>query len=73
LAQASELSDHSAIAVVPLVLGLRLLALIFSLANAALLAYRVRVENESLVWAARVPRGPEALTASTLANGYSRR
>ena len=39
------------IAVVPLALGLPLFALIFSLANAALLAYRIRVENEALAWA----------------------
>ena len=39
------------IAVVPLALGLPLLALVFSLLNAALLAYRIRVENGALVWA----------------------
>jgi len=36
------------IAVVPLALGLPLFALIFSAANAALLAYRIRFENEAL-------------------------
>jgi methyltransferase len=36
------------IAVVPLALGLPVFALIFSTANAALLAYRIRVENEAL-------------------------
>ena len=36
------------IAVVPLALGLPLFALIFSAANAALLAYRIRIENEAL-------------------------
>ena len=36
------------IAVVPLALGLPLFALIFSPANAALLAYRIRIENEAL-------------------------
>jgi methyltransferase len=41
------------IAVVPLALGLPGFALIFSIANAALLAYRIRVENEALAWAAR--------------------
>ena len=41
------------IAVVPLALGLPGLALIFSIANAGLLAYRIRVENEALAWAAR--------------------
>ena len=39
------------IAVAPLSLGLPLFALGFSLANAALLAYRVRVENAALAWA----------------------
>ena len=41
------------IAVVPLALGLPLFALIFSAANAALLAYRIRIENEALAWAAQ--------------------
>jgi len=41
------------IAVAPLALGLPLLALIFSAANAALLAGRIRVENEALAWAAQ--------------------
>ncbi len=41
------------IAVVPLALGLPVLALIFTLANAAMLAYRIRVENQALAWAAR--------------------
>jgi methyltransferase len=36
------------IAVVPLALGLPLFALVFSLANAAMLAYRIRVENQAL-------------------------
>jgi methyltransferase len=36
------------IAVVPLALGLPLFALIFSAADAALLAYRIRIENEAL-------------------------
>ncbi len=39
------------IAVVPLALGLPVFALIYSLANAALLAYRIRIENEALAWA----------------------
>ena len=39
------------IAVVPLALGLPLFALVFSLANAALLVYRIRVENKALAWA----------------------
>ena len=41
------------IAVVPLALGLPLFALVFTLANGALLFYRVRVENRALAWAAR--------------------
>lgn len=41
------------IAVVPLALGLPVYALIFSAANAALLAYRIRMENEALAWAAQ--------------------
>lgn len=41
------------IAVVPLALGLPIYALIFSLANAVLLAYRVRIENAALARAAQ--------------------
>jgi methyltransferase len=41
------------IAVVPLALGLPAFALIFSIANAALLAYRIRIENEALAWASQ--------------------
>jgi methyltransferase len=41
------------IAVVPLALGLPVVALIFSIANAALLLYRIRIENEALAWAAQ--------------------
>lgn len=41
------------IAVVPLALGLPLFALVFSIANAALLVYRIRIENEALAWAAQ--------------------
>lgn len=40
------------IAVVPLALGMPLFAAVFSLANVALLAYRIRAENQALVWAA---------------------
>ena len=39
------------IAVVPLALGLPVFALIFSAANAVLLTYRIRVENQALAWA----------------------
>jgi methyltransferase len=41
------------IAAVPLALGLVMLAVGFTLANAALLACRIRVENQALAWAAR--------------------
>jgi methyltransferase len=41
------------IAVVPLALGLPVLALIFSIANAALPLYRIRVENEALASATK--------------------
>src|SRR5450830_403068 len=61
------------IAVVPLALGLPLFALVFSLANAALLAYRIRVENHALAWAALAEQRTDALTPATLANGYPRR
>ena len=44
------------IAVVPLALGLPLFALVFSVANAALLAYRIGVENRALAWAMRISR-----------------
>jgi methyltransferase len=44
------------IAVVPLALGLPLFALMFSAANAALLAYRIGVENQALSWAVRLSR-----------------
>lgn len=42
------------IAVVPLALGLPLFALVFSLANAAMLAHRIRVENQALGLAERL-------------------
>jgi methyltransferase len=45
------------IAVVPIALGLPLVALIFSIANAAMLAYRISVENRALAWATQV-KGP---------------
>jgi methyltransferase len=60
------------IAVVPLALGLPLFALLFSLANAALLAYRIRVENRALAWAARTTQ-PMQVSAATLANETPRR
>jgi methyltransferase len=57
------------IAVVPLALGLPLFALVFSLANAGLLAYRVHVENGALALAA----GGMAPPPATLANETARR
>ena len=41
------------IAVVPLALGLPALALVFSVANAAMLYHRIRIENAALEWAAK--------------------
>jgi len=61
------------IAVVPLALGLPGLALGFSLANAAMLAYRIRIENEALAWALQAKTPSEALTTSPLANSQPRR
>jgi methyltransferase len=61
------------IAVVPLALRLPLFAAVFSLANAALLAIRIRAENKALAWAARGARPEAALAAATLANGSLRR
>jgi methyltransferase len=55
------------IAVVPLALGLPLFAVVFSAANAALLAFRVHVENQALGWATK-PTAP-----ATLANETPRR
>jgi methyltransferase len=53
------------IAVVPLALGLPLVALAFTLANAALLGLRIHVENRALAWARHDPE--------TLANTGSNR
>lgn len=61
------------IAVVPLALGLPLFALVFSLANAAMLATRIRVENRALAWAMLAEQRTPALTPATLANGQPRR
>lgn len=61
------------IAVVPLALGLPVFALVFSLANAALLAYRIRVENQALAWANEAEQGTSALTPAALANETHRR
>src|SRR5665811_584719 len=57
------------IAVVPLTLGLPLFALAFSLANAAMLAYRIRVENQALAWAALATNnGGSEISGSTLSS-----
>ena len=61
------------IAVVPLALGLPLFALVFSLANAALLAHRIRVENQALAWARQATTGLSTSAAATLANETPRR
>lgn len=55
------------IAVVPLALGLPVFALVFSLANAVLLAVRIRAENRALAWAGRAA-APKSALAATLAN-----
>ena len=59
------------IAVVPLALGLPLFALVFSLANTTLLAYRIRVENQALAWAALSTSNGGSVKAGTVANGYA--
>ncbi len=45
------------IAVVPLAFGLPVFALVFAVANMALLSYRIHVENRALDWAALAGRG----------------
>lgn len=57
------------IAVVPLALGLPLVALAFSLANAALLAWRIRIENRALAGAAGTANSLESQSSGTLAKG----
>jgi methyltransferase len=61
------------IAVVPLALGLPVFALVFSLVNAALLAYRIRIENQALAWANKAEQGTSASTPVALANETPRR
>jgi methyltransferase len=61
------------IAVVPLALGLPLFALVFTVANAAMLAWRIRVENQALAWAAQAGSRPGVLPPATLANDGLRR
>lgn len=58
------------IAVVPLALGLPVLALAFSIANAAMLYHRIGVENAALDWAAGAEKAEKP---PTLANAGSRR
>jgi len=60
------------IAVVPLALGLPAFAVAFTLANAALLGLRIRVESRALAWAVQAAPA-NALPAATLANGYPKR
>ena len=50
-------------------LGLPLVAAAFTAANAAVLAWRIRVENQALAWATRGLCAPETLSAGTLAKG----
>jgi methyltransferase len=59
-------------AVVPLALGLPAFAFAFTLANAALLSLRIRVESRALAWATQVSPA-RAFPAATLANGYPKR
>jgi methyltransferase len=61
------------VAVVPLALGLPMVALIFTAANAPMLAWRIRVENRALAWASRAGMASPAIGAVTLANGQPRR
>lgn len=61
------------IAVVPLALGLPLLALVFSLANAALIATRIRVEDRALAWAGGTAPTRNTVIPATLANDSPRR
>ena len=56
------------IAVVPLALGLPVFAVLFTVANLALIAYRIRVENGALAWAALAREAP-AILANAEAGG----
>ena len=57
------------IAVVPLALGLPWVALAFTLANAVMLAWRIRLENQVLAWAVGQGPLPGANVSATLAKG----
>jgi methyltransferase len=48
LKHSNYLVEALEIAVVPLALGMPIYALVYSIANAAVLAYRIRVENDAL-------------------------
>ena len=61
------------IAVVPLARGLPGAALAFTAANAVLLAWRIRLENRALAWAAGAGRPRVVFASATLANGNPRR
>jgi hypothetical protein len=52
---------------------LPLFALVFSLANALVLAWRIHIENRALAWAMRADAAAEALTPASLANETPRR
>jgi len=54
------------IAVIPLALGLPVFALMFSLANAAIVVWRIHVENAALAWAAGDLAPPPTLANETL-------
>jgi methyltransferase len=59
------------IAVVPLALGMWGFALVFTLANAALLYYRIAIENRALAWAVRSDQGalPSPATLAKAGSG----
>jgi len=61
------------IAVVPLALGLPGVALAFSVANVGMLAWRIRLENQALRWAAGEGPRPAAFGSTALAKGRPRR
>jgi methyltransferase len=61
------------IAVVPLALGLPLVALIFTAANAAMLWWRIGVENAALAWAEGTAGQRHGKNPPTLANAGPRR
>ncbi len=56
------------IALVPMILGLPHFALIFSIANGALLFERIRVENKALAWATQGGRRPSRGVSASSGN-----